>query len=367
MKKLPIFDEKWLRKNIECIAAPVDLYYKLGSMYPYFQYYINFKNISLVDTYSIINLNKIDDDHVLREKGYLVFIDEKTNEFYYLDPFALPDRFYPKPRSRNYNQDTTRKRSAQSILNALLFAIVDILNPCMNIKIITNGQRNIDIHFELFESAPYIFTLNTFYIPKTSITSYADIVLNNNFKIKNKKSVKKDIIDWKIPEYNNIIIKYLEEIISGYRDESDLYIFNEYYSKILLDFLENNASGKEVIRQVLHDKALPFAGTWDVRCYTAVGADKDHQNDIDAIDIEITMTSGYSENLTFIRENAKTVKDILRLILTLDNRSEEYANYMQLTSAKLTRVSTLLAQFKFKDGLENIFKEIKKEENDEGI
>lgn len=353
MKKLPIYDSEWLRNNIECSVKQLnEIYDKPFHTIVDYQYFIDFKNISLVDGYSIINLNDLDDT-VAKDRGYLIFIDELTSEFYYLDPFSLPEQFYPK--YSGYKQ-TSIRRLSKSILVALLSTIADTIDPKLTLNISGKVDKNLSISLKLSKKYPFVYKINTFYIPKLQQKiPYSDIILNDEISVtfigegNDIKYIKSP------PTYNDIVYNYLDEIIHVSHDDSKLYDFHIYYRKVMRDYVQNNCcNSKMFLKLLLSDPTLPFTGTWDIRKYK-MEQSKTYQNLFDVIDIEISMKSSYDKNISFVKGNKRTVKEILRLILSLDSRSSEYANFLQLTSLKVMRNCVLLAQFKFKDKLETIF------------
>lgn len=107
------------------------------------------------------------------------------------------------------------------------------------------------------------------------------------------------------------------------------------------------------IKYVLIQSGSKFSGGFAVRRNKFDDTDK--RKVFDGFIIEMGMAdSNYNDNLNYVKSNLNCVKQIIKVILENHKTSKDYAKYMKMYSFTLLRNNVLVAQFCFKNELENL-------------
>lgn len=328
MRNLPLDDREWILENVT-VSKRLDKRYA----YPMFGYErIEEFVIYTFKFHSLVLLNDYNG-------YYIVFQDINTKELFKLDKRSWFDikrsTLIPIFRDNGKIYDTRNYYDQRKIEYKVDIELVKNSEVMCNYDRYKNIKKydmikKFCVENRILDSSSILSSESLFYTYAQGNLKYLDIYDMDKF-------IESFIFD----------DEYLDECILNERCK--LY-FDQYYEDLSNEL--NKHIDKLKIKAILLGRYNKFSGNYKIVFDRYIENKK--RDTFDIINIEIGMMGDYQENLKFVKENMRDVKRILKAILEAHPKSSKYANYMKLSSLRVTKDNMLVAMICFKDELEEL-------------
>ena len=342
MKEFRLFDREWIQKHITVENGKQESQVHLTSNVSYTRkdtkLTVNFNDLVVVETYSILSANDLVTHRSLRDIpsfAYLIFKDIKTKEYFYLDLHneEIKNAYHA------YSYDSTLR--PKYVSEFILTHIIKAWYPTEYIWDLTNIILH-GLEYDNISNSDIVrdWLLNSLKINKDSITHQG-----MNYVIAYCKS-------FALPQMQKHRTKLISKAINGEVSDRELDNYIDMKKDFIVRKLEENRN-RIYVKYVLFRNDIAFSGHYDIKFMNEKRGSKG-QRIFDAIAIDVGIMGGVQAAKQSILDHKDEVLKTLWTILKEDPMCSMYAKYMRLTQLRILGDGCLFAQFDFKEGLREV-------------